>query len=324
MSEETKQKIREKKLGVPRPAWIIEKMRQANIGRPSWIKGKHLSEEQKEKLREFRLGKKLSEETKRKISEAERGEKNPFYGKKHSEETKRKISEANRGNPGPNKGKPMSEDTKRKLSEAKKGTPSTFKGKTHTKESKEKMRNAAMGRKHTKESRQKMSESRKGHIMPEITRVKILESHLGKSMSQSSKEKMSESMNSFETKCKLIEGKFGGLWYGAVRYYGDDLYCEKWNEDLKERVRAYWGYICFNCGTLQGKKKLAVHHIHYNKKTCCDGSPHDMVPLCRSCHGATNHNRDYWEDHLTELLYSYNPDGKCFFTREEMKSYLGE
>jgi ribosomal protein S14 len=112
----------------------------------------------------------------------------------------------------------------------------------------------------------------------------------------------------------------GGQWYGNVKY-NDNPYCEKWTAELRERVRAYFGYVCFECDTPQNHRKLNVHHIHYNKKTCCDGSPHDMVPLCPECHTKTNFNRDYWEDHLTELLYANNPDGKCFFTKEEMAAF---
>lgn len=54
------------------------------LGR-GWNKGKHLSEETKKKLSEFRLGKKLSEEHRKKIGLA-------GLGRKHSEETKRKMS----------------------------------------------------------------------------------------------------------------------------------------------------------------------------------------------------------------------------------------
>lgn len=117
---------------------------------------------------------------------------------------------------------------------------------------------------------------------------------------------------------KLTERLLGGFWYGNVRYYYGPLYCDKWNESLRERVRAYWGYKCVECGVHQNGKKLNVHHVHYNKKTCCDGSPHDMVPLCPSCHAKTNYNRRYWEQHFTEMIYTNDPTGKCFFTKDEM------
>ena len=51
-----------------------------NYGKPSWNKGK-----------------KMSEEYKKKISESKKGEKNPNYGKHFSEEHKKKLSEANKG-----------------------------------------------------------------------------------------------------------------------------------------------------------------------------------------------------------------------------------
>ena len=68
-----------------------------NKGKPTWSKGKHLSEEHKKKIAESQKGKKFSEEHKKKLGEAKKGEKNPFYGKKHSEESKQKMREANKG-----------------------------------------------------------------------------------------------------------------------------------------------------------------------------------------------------------------------------------
>jgi hypothetical protein len=150
---------------------------------------------------------------------------------------------------------------------------------------------------------------------------KITHPQLGKSMPEHVKAILAShrvgSFASEETKLKMSESGIGGFWYGNIRYY-DNPYCEKWTAELRERVRAYFNYTCFECGTPQNGRKLNVHHIHYNKKTCCDGSPHDMVPLCPECHTKTNFNRDYWEDHFVELLYAGNPEGKCFFTREEM------
>jgi len=120
---------------------------------------------------------------------------------------------------------------------------------------------------------------------------------------------------------RLIESRAGGFWYGNVRYYETLQYCEKFNKEFKERVRAFWNYQCFECGTPQNGKALSVHHIHYDKKMCCNGSPQDVIPLCPSCHTKTNVSRDYWEQYFTGLLYAWNPNGKCFFTREEMKQY---
>lgn len=122
----------------------------------------------------------------------------------------------------------------------------------------------------------------------------------------------------------ILETVHGGIWYGNVTHYDNPQYCEKFNKDLKERVRAFREYVCFECGAVQNvdsKTKLSVHHVHYDKKMCCNGSPQDVVPLCQSCHSKTLHNRDYWEEHFTEMIYNNDPMGKCFFTKEEMREY---
>jgi hypothetical protein len=177
-----------------------------------------------------------------------------------------------------------------------------------------------LGKPRTEKQKQKQSETMKERY----DSGKIIHHQLGKPVSQLTREKIRlgkmDQTASEETKLKMSESGIGGFWYGNVRYQ-DNPYCEKWTADLRERVRAYFGYVCFECGIKQTNRKLNVHHIHYNKKTCCDGSPHDMVPLCPECHTKTNFNRDYWEDHFVELLYASDPEGKCFFTKEEMIQY---
>ena len=61
-------------------------------------KGRHHTEEAKNKMRESHKGKPISEETRRKIGAALKGENNPFYGKHHTEEAKKKMREAKKGN----------------------------------------------------------------------------------------------------------------------------------------------------------------------------------------------------------------------------------
>ena len=116
-------------------------------------------------------------------------------------------------------------------------------------------------------------------------------------------------------------------WYGNVKYDYGPQYCELWTPELRERVRAYWGYKCVECGMTEeeNNRKLAVHHVHYNKNTCCDSSPRVLVPLCVGCHGKTNvrdrEGRKEWEEHFIKIVYSLDPEGKCFFTKEEMKEF---
>ena len=60
-------------------------------------KGKHRSEDTRNKISEAHKGKHFSEEHKRNISEGQRGEKNHNYGKPKSNETKNKLSNAFKG-----------------------------------------------------------------------------------------------------------------------------------------------------------------------------------------------------------------------------------
>jgi hypothetical protein len=57
---------------------------EAHRGKEPWNKGKPMSDEQKQKLRESMTGKLT-------------GKRNGMYGKTHSVEARRKISEANKG-----------------------------------------------------------------------------------------------------------------------------------------------------------------------------------------------------------------------------------
>lgn len=126
-----------------------------------------------------------------------------------------------------------------------------------------------------------------------------------------------------EQRMKNVESHIGGIWYGNVRYYNGPLYCEKFNEEFRERVRAYFGFVCPECGTPQNGMKLAVHHINFNKKSCCDPeAPRLFIPLCikNGCHNKTNHNREYWESYFTEMIMGYY-GGKCYFTKEEMAAF---
>lgn len=109
------------------------------------------------------------------------------------------------------------------------------------------------------------------------------------------------------------------LWKGGISY---EPYCIKFNNEFRNRVRAYFGYTCFMCGMPQSamNRVMSVHHVHYNKKACCDNSPKLFVPLCGSCHSKTTSakDRDSVMNEISELLHLYYSD-KCFFTKDEWK-----
>jgi hypothetical protein len=107
MSDETKQKMSEAKLGVPKSEETKLKMSEAK---------QNMSDETKLKMSEAKLGVPKSDEHKQKLSEAKAGENHPMYGKEQTPETRQKISEAM-------KGKELSTEHKQKMSEAQKGVP---------------------------------------------------------------------------------------------------------------------------------------------------------------------------------------------------------
>jgi hypothetical protein len=113
-------------------------------------------------------------------------------------------------------------------------------------------------------------------------------------------------------------------WMGSVKYYDGPQYCEKWTPELRERVRAWFGHCCVECGAPQNGTKLHVHHVWYNKKLCCDDTPRSLVCLCQSCHGKTSaakgKERDKFSIHFQEIIDTYY-EGRCWMTREEMKEF---
>jgi group I intron endonuclease len=155
-SEESKQKMREAKLGKKHTIESKEKMRQSRLGKKHSDEtiekmkeaklGKTHTDESRQKMSESHSGKTASEETKQKMSEAHQGEKNHFYGKTHTEESRQKMSESHSG-------KTASEETKEKMRES-------HIGKTASEETRQKISKAKLGQTHTAESRKKISEAR--------------------------------------------------------------------------------------------------------------------------------------------------------------------
>ena len=106
------------------------------------------------------------------------------------------------------------------------------------------------------------------------------------------------------------------LWKGGLSF---GPYCPKFNKYFKRRVRAFFKHECALCGKPQSEEQraLQVHHIHYNKSSCCDvEAPREFILLCNSCHMKTNHNRDYWEEYLSDLIKT-KYGGKCYYSEKE-------
>lgn len=99
-------------------------------------------------------------------------------------------------------------------------------------------------------------------------------------------------------------------------------YCEKFNNEFKQRVRYFFNNRCVVCNksAKENGKQLSVHHVNYIKSACCEGDviTWRFVPLCNQCHGKTGsiYQRDYWTNYFNSLIDTkYN--GKCYYTKEE-------
>ena len=83
-------------------------------------------------------------------------------------------------------------------------------------------------------------------------------------------------------------------------------YCYKFDEDCREHNREKYERECFFCGKTEeeNKTKLCVHHVDYNKNQGCDETPDwKLIPLCSSCHGITNGNKERREIWKARILY---------------------
>ena len=104
-------------------------------------------------------------------------------------------------------------------------------------------------------------------------------------------------------------------WKGGLSF---EPYCILFNNEFKERVRAFFDNKCAVCGKTKEEngRSLCIHHVNYDKKTCCNDSERLFVPLCMSCHSKTNRNRKQWEEYFKDLIKN-KYGGKCYYTKEE-------
>jgi hypothetical protein len=97
-------------------------------------------------------------------------------------------------------------------------------------------------------------------------------------------------------------------------------YCPKWNKNLRERIRAFFGYRCLLCGMPQEENgcALSCHHVARNKQTCCDNSIPMFAPLCLPHHSMITASRpenkarwQYMLSYIIQVVY----EGKSFLPK---------
>jgi hypothetical protein len=200
----------------------------------------------------------------------------------------RKIKEARRTQPPPTLGMKFTEEHRMKMSlsqRGKKKKPLTEEAKRHLSEINRGERHPQYGKRRSEETKRRISMNRRGIGHSEETRRKMAVSRVG-----------------------LKAGDKNHFWKGGVSF---EPYCPKFNNAFRERVREFFGRVCVECGTPENGTKLCVHHVNFNKMTCCDDTRPLFVALCPSCHARTNHNREYWEEHFTNMVINYY-EGRCY------------
>jgi hypothetical protein len=150
------------------------------------------------------------------------------------------------------------------------------------------------GKKMSDTSRKKMSDSKMGEKNPMFGKHFTPEARRNASLAQSGSKSFS--------------------WRGGVSF---EPYCVKFDRAFKKRVRDFFNNTCLQCGKSNFKYKLHVHHVNFNKQTCCDNSIPLFAPLCNTCHGKTHHNRIFWQYWFTEMI-NHLYGGKCYFEKDEV------
>jgi hypothetical protein len=261
------------------------------------------------------------------------------------QEWRDKLSASHKGQPAWNKGKQLTDSHRSHLKEAKKGVWSgennPFFGKTHSQKSITQMKTSHKGQiawnkgiPISEQQRKQISETLKERCKDPNVLKQLTEQATGVYPSE-------------ETRLKLIESHLeGGFWYGNVKHTEGVVYCGVFTPTFKEGVRKLQKYTCMECGHVwqPGERRLAVHHVYYNKKSCCtqneeglyiqtipngeskgmkilvEGNPNKFAALCSTkgsgCHGKTNHNRLHWARKYEKIIneqyggLSYTPINK--------------
>jgi len=134
----------------------------------------------------------------------------------------------------------------------------------------------------------------KGHT--EKSKKKMSDSHMGKIPWNKGTKGAQVAWNKGIAYLQITGDKHPN-WNGGSSFFP---YCNKFNDNLKVRIRERDNHTCQLCGAKENGRKLDVHHVHYDKENC---EP-DLVCLCMRCNLKVNNNRDYYEGFFIELLKS--------------------
>lgn len=128
-------------------------------------------------------------------------------------------------------------------------------------------KNGFFGKTHSKETRAKISASAKQRV--------------------GEKNPFHGCKHSLETRLKISAARDGD----GKTFIPKRGYPEEWTEKLRTSIRDRDGYRCLICGKEQGKRKLSVHHVDYDRWNNEEGN---LATLCIACHCKTNVRRKAW------------------------------
>ena len=95
-----------------------------------------------------------------------------------------------------------------------------------------------------------------------------------------------------QKRSEMSSGANNPCWRGGVSF---EPYPSTFNDAFKKEIRERDNNTCVICWLPGG----SVHHIDYDKEHT---EASNCVVLCKSCHGKTNHNRNYWCVALSRLI----------------------
>lgn len=99
--------------------------------------------------------------------------------------------------------------------------------------------------------------------------------------------------------CSIINksGSKHPNWKGGISC---EPYCDAWaDKEYKESIKERDGYRCLNPCCKGVSKRLAIHHIDYNKQNC---APSNLITLCTSCNSMANKDRSWHKQWYVEIL----------------------
>jgi len=86
-------------------------------------------------------------------------------------------------------------------------------------------------------------------------------------------------------------------WKGGIAI---EEYCDAWaDKEFKNDIKIRDKNHCMNPKCKKISKKMAIHHIDYNKQNC---HPKNLITLCFSCNAIANGNREKWESFYNKII----------------------